>query len=191
MLTENVPSTAAIFHMFGPSQQFCTNTPKPPLSVLVMHAWTLAWGHLLWKNMYVCFTVHGPRGVSAAQIFTHCVVRLFQRWRSRRTSPLVNRTGERILWIRWSRDLLFPAIDSTLTESHKGGSCFRGESANANNGRDFTRIQRWEECEQGQDEAGERLGNSPSTSSFYLLKQFGSGMPSPLHLLAWGSLHTC
>lgn len=43
---------------------------------------------------------------------------------------------------RWSRDLLFPANDSTLTESHEGGSFFRGESANANNGRDFTGIQR-------------------------------------------------
>lgn len=43
---------------------------------------------------------------------------------------------------RWRRDLLFPTNDSTLTGSHRGGSCFRGESANANNGRDLTRIQR-------------------------------------------------
>lgn len=42
MLTQNVPSTAAFFHTFGPSQLFCTNTPKPPLSVLVVHPRTLA-----------------------------------------------------------------------------------------------------------------------------------------------------
>lgn len=52
---------------------------------------------------------------------------------TRRTYPLDS---------RWSRDLLFPANDSALTESREGGSSFRGESANANNGGDFTGIQR-------------------------------------------------
>lgn len=45
---------------------------------------------------------------------------------------------------RRSRQLRFPANDSTPTEqeSREGGFHFRGESANANNGRDFTGIRR-------------------------------------------------
>lgn len=47
---------------------------------------------------HVCFIAHGNRGVSAEQIFTCCVVLPQEvRRRRRRTSPFVNRTGERIL----------------------------------------------------------------------------------------------
>lgn len=79
----------------------------------VLHHSSVMWNHLLWENMYVWFIVHGNWGVSVGQIFTCCVV-LPPEVRKRRTSPFINRTGERVLLLSlWRADLLFPENDST------------------------------------------------------------------------------
>lgn len=50
-------------------------------------------GGVVVVHMSMCFAAHGNRGVSARQIFTHCVVLPPEVRRS--TSPFVNRAGER------------------------------------------------------------------------------------------------